>query len=527
MQLGTVPNCTVSPKRTNGDSPQLFFFIFYIYLQIEPLVLGLMRKILMLLAIAITMPVWASGAEREMKTVTVNHRGETKTVDLRDFAKSLNSSVMPRMSMRTDGRDASDTESKSIRWIDRIYNLPDYMVSFYENYGQMVDEALAGQENLLTDPTLGIKGYNEYFTELKTWKDTIPFTYPADADEDLILQIASLTSSSLVNNYFNEVDCFMPYLFFCLSYDFPQAFWIGNIYTWNYSYSIKCTYYTNDTVGVAYPTFYTTYGLKNSDFDIRIEEFNTKAKLDSGMVVYHNSLDSIFKEMPDTSRYEQIRYLNNWLTTHNCYSSALHSDSVPSIIWSPMSALSGHVGPTGPVCEGYARAFKILCDSIGVPNILAIGMARAGSSSQPEAHMWNEVQMEDSLWYGVDVTWNDPLSSSAPNVAISGIETEDWLLVGKNTRINGLAFSRSHPNSITNVNEAYVDYWDFTNETLIADNRYEVPTAVITPRRIIPTTTTVYDLTGRNVGKFSSAEQALQTLAPGLYIINGRKTIIR
>lgn len=58
------------------------------------------------------------------------------------------------------------------------------------------------------------------------------------------------------------------------------------------------------------------------------------------------------------------------------------------------------------VCEGYAKAFKAMCDSIGVPCVLVIGTG--GSSSQGyEAHMWNYVQMEDGNWYAVDVTWDD------------------------------------------------------------------------------------------------------------------------
>lgn len=53
------------------------------------------------------------------------------------------------------------------------------------------------------------------------------------------------------------------------------------------------------------------------------------------------------------------------------------------------------------VCEGYAKAFKILCRQFGIECALIIG--RAGG----ENHMWNYVKMDDGKWYLVDTTWDD------------------------------------------------------------------------------------------------------------------------
>ncbi len=52
------------------------------------------------------------------------------------------------------------------------------------------------------------------------------------------------------------------------------------------------------------------------------------------------------------------------------------------------------------VCEGYAKAFKILCDRFGIECALVAGDAGG-------AHMWNNVKMEDGVWYLVDVTFDD------------------------------------------------------------------------------------------------------------------------
>lgn len=59
------------------------------------------------------------------------------------------------------------------------------------------------------------------------------------------------------------------------------------------------------------------------------------------------------------------------------------------------------------VCEGYAKTFKYLMDAFDIECILVSGMA-TNSSNQTEAHMWNYVKIDDE-WYGVDVTWDDPI----------------------------------------------------------------------------------------------------------------------
>ena len=53
------------------------------------------------------------------------------------------------------------------------------------------------------------------------------------------------------------------------------------------------------------------------------------------------------------------------------------------------------------MCEGYAEAFKLLCDKEGIPCITVMGTGNGG------AHKWNMVQMEDNEWYTLDVTWDD------------------------------------------------------------------------------------------------------------------------
>ena len=58
------------------------------------------------------------------------------------------------------------------------------------------------------------------------------------------------------------------------------------------------------------------------------------------------------------------------------------------------------------VCEGYTRAFQILCDRLDVKCWVIQGKALNFGDDGKVNHIWNCVQLEDS-WYYVDVTWDD------------------------------------------------------------------------------------------------------------------------
>ena len=71
-----------------------------------------------------------------------------------------------------------------------------------------------------------------------------------------------------------------------------------------------------------------------------------------------------------------------------------------------------------PVCDGYAKAFKMVCDLLEIPCVLVVS----------STHMWNNVLMDDGDWYNVDVTWDD---SNDQQISYQ------YFLVGSQTVING------------------------------------------------------------------------------------------
>lgn len=68
-------------------------------------------------------------------------------------------------------------------------------------------------------------------------------------------------------------------------------------------------------------------------------------------------------------------------------------------------SLVGALTQKSAVCNGYAQAFKFLCDSIGIPCIIV-----GGKDNTFENHAWNMVNFGNS-WYHIDVTWDSALRS--------------------------------------------------------------------------------------------------------------------
>lgn len=91
---------------------------------------------------------------------------------------------------------------------------------------------------------------------------------------------------------------------------------------------------------------------------------------------------------------------------------------------------------TNVVCEGYAKAFKYLCDMTSFQNI-RIKCHLVEGTMQGGAHMWNVVTMDDNMNYLVDVTNCDAGMVGAPDSlfltnASSGSASGTYTVYGMN-----------------------------------------------------------------------------------------------
>lgn len=62
------------------------------------------------------------------------------------------------------------------------------------------------------------------------------------------------------------------------------------------------------------------------------------------------------------------------------------------------------ISSTDVVCEGYAKAFKYLCNYAGLESIYAVGWSTSDGYSG--GHAWNMIKI-GGKWYNIDLTWDD------------------------------------------------------------------------------------------------------------------------
>lgn len=135
---------------------------------------------------------------------------------------------------------------------------------------------------------------------------------------------------------------------------------------------------------------------------------------------------------PGMSEYEKVKAIHDYLVIHVDYDyDNLTAGTLPDTAFTAEGALFLH----SAVCEGYARAFSLLCDRSGIENALVYGTADDGTGVQN--HAWNQVRV-DGEWYNIDVTWDDPLMDGEPvtdgsNMVYDYFLVPDMTLLGNHT----------------------------------------------------------------------------------------------
>ena len=181
-------------------------------------------------------------------------------------------------------------------------------------------------------------------------------------------------------------------------YDRPDSFWTASV---QYGYNWKTV--NNTTVELTDMTF---------GFELRYGGRETAMWND--MMAAASKMTASIDTTAD--RYTQVKQVHDALAALNTYGDVNGDLS--------HTAYSGLIGGDAyePVCDGYAKSVKVLCDKLGIPNMLAMS----------ETHMWNNIKMDDGDWYNLDVTWDD-----ADDEQIS----YDYFLIGSGTVVDGEAFS--------------------------------------------------------------------------------------
>ena len=181
------------------------------------------------------------------------------------------------------------------------------------------------------------------------------------------------------------------------------------------------------------------------------------------------------------TRYEQVKSIHDQI----CYFTYYDLDAKLR-----GSALGALVTP-GVVCEGYAKAFKLICDKYAIPCVVIYGNETEEDES---AHMWNYVQMEDGNWYGMDVTWDDLDGDYGREIKY------DYFLKGSRS------FNRVH----TEQPDYSITYLNYPT---IAKSDYNPNTANIVSTTTTTTTTTTTSTTTTTAKPTTTTTKATTTTA--------------
>ncbi|MBR2759710.1 MAG: hypothetical protein IKD66_00935, partial [Solobacterium sp.] len=153
-----------------------------------------------------------------------------------------------------------------------------------------------------------------------------------------------------------------------------------------------------------------------SDSGVQYETNVTKIK--GVQNALNNAEDIATTQASGKTDYEKLLFFNDKvdeLTDYN-YDARDHSEAYSAQNINPWEVIYVFDGDpdTKVVCEGYAKAFKLLCDLAEFRKDIrtyAVTGNMNGDEAAGGAHMWNIVRMGDGKNYLVDPTCNDTLGS--------------------------------------------------------------------------------------------------------------------
>ena len=152
--------------------------------------------------------------------------------------------------------------------------------------------------------------------------------------------------------------------------DHPEVFWLKSYYEYeNYDYE----------TGI-----WLTYTMSGDKLVTAKKEFNT-------------AVDTISKSVPYGTECEREEYIHNYIINNCDYDEeAAESEEVQG---NENDAYGVFVDGKA-VCEGYSKAFQILCNKADIDCIQLMGIVDSDN------HVWNCVKIGGD-WYQIDVTWDD------------------------------------------------------------------------------------------------------------------------
>lgn len=249
------------------------------------------------------------------------------------------------------------------------------------SYGNQLDEDSKKIYDVMTAEYVTNRTAGQPTVQLDTANEELQFTVEEVPSDPEVLR-----TSEGYQNASRALACIMQPAYDAFQFDYPEAAWMGLLY-----YSVTVAQHPQDDG---------TYRLALCRVTLKPAERYEGAGTQSEIKAFDQAVASVTENLAagfdeETSQEHKVKAIHDYLCDTVVYTN-LNSTTDTS----DHSAAGVFLKGGKAVCEGYAKAFKILCSKFDIECVLIPGYASG-------AHMWNYVRMEDGSWYMVDPTWDD------------------------------------------------------------------------------------------------------------------------
>ncbi len=242
--------------------------------------------------------------------------------------------------------------------------------------------------------------------------------YDAVKNSELGTMSVSVTYDSGVFPVNELTNAFLTAVMNAISYDLPEFFYHAGC-TASYSYN-NLGYVTR----IDYKFKLISVNLQTESGTITVSPTYTDSTVAACCAELESVLDSL--TFDTSNRYNFVKDVHDYLCKNIIYPDIPSNEYVGDCHDAYGALVNGYA-----VCQGYAEAFKLICDKYNIPCVYITGTANGGG------HGWNAVQMDDGKWYLVDATWDDQNTYLFYDFFLCGLNSVDKYF-GKNV------FSESH-----------------------------------------------------------------------------------
>lgn len=233
-----------------------------------------------------------------------------------------------------------------------------------------------------------------------------------NSDVGIMSVTVTYSTGELLTSELTQI--FLTEIMYAVCYDLPQFFYHAG-YSANYGYN-SAGYVTKIIYNFKLISINLSSGTVGPTY--------TSSTVASCWTQIKNVLNSL--EFDSSNRYNFVKDVHDYLCNSIIYPD-IPSDYYVGDCHDAYGALvNGYA-----VCQGYAEAFKLICDLYKIPCVYISGTANGGG------HAWNAVQMDDGKWYLIDATWDDQDSYLFDDYFLCGLNSVD-------TYFGCSVFSSSH-----------------------------------------------------------------------------------